>query len=59
MCLDKVGSMEVAVETRLALVRHVSRAWSVKGGVRQERITETIVADLLKLIVSSREYQFA
>lgn len=59
LCLDKAGSMEVAGQTRSALVRHVNQTWSVKGGIQRGRITVPMVADLLKLIVSSREYQFA
>lgn len=58
-CLDKVGSMEVSGQTRSALVRHVNRAWPGKDGIHRGRITELMVVELLKLIVSSREYQFA
>ena len=59
LCLDKAGSMEVADQTRSALVRHVSQTWSVKDGIQRGRVTVPMVVDLLKLIVSSREYQFA
>ena len=59
-CLDLVGPISVSESTRLRLIAHASRGGDIDLGSRQPGDeSEQTVADVLKLIASSREYQLA
>ena len=59
-CLDLVGPISVSESTRLRMIAHASRGGVIDLGSQQPGDeSEQTVADVLKLIASSREYQLA
>ena len=59
-CLELMGSMRVEEDTRHALIAHVERGGSLGRDTEEERTSfGSKVGELLQLIASSREYQFA
>lgn len=59
-CLELMGSMRVEEDTRHALLAHVERGGSLGRDTEEERTSfGSKVGELLQLIASSREYQFA
>jgi len=54
-CLDIMGPMEVSRETRLELVEHAEK----EGDFNWDTSGEGRLIELLQLLVSTREYQFA
>jgi hypothetical protein len=60
ICLDLMGPLEVSQEVRQELVDHASEAGALRWGSEQESDVSTRrVAEMLQLIVSLREYQYA
>ena len=57
-CLDGVGALEVSPDTRAALLRHAESGGGLDTGQGNGQ-TAGQVAGMLRLIVSSMEYQFA
>ena len=58
--LELMGSMRVEEDTRHALIAHVERGGSLGRDTEEERTSfGSKVGELLQLIASSREYQFA
>ena len=59
-CLELMGSIRVEEDTRLALIAHVERGGLLGRDTEEERASfARKVGELLQLIASSREYQFA
>ena len=59
-CLELMGSIRVEEDTRAALIAHVERGGPLGRDTEEERTSfAKKVAELLQLIASSREYQFA
>ena len=59
-CLELMGSMRVEEDTRHALIAHVERGGPLGRDTEEERTSfGSKVGELLQLIASSREYQFA
>jgi hypothetical protein len=59
-CLDLMGPLEVNQETRQELIDHVSAGGSLAwGDERQTAASSERVSELLQLIVSLRDYQYA
>jgi hypothetical protein len=59
-CLDLMGPLEVNEETRKELVDHASAGGALKWGTNQEAKESTErVSEMLQLIVSLRDYQYA
>ncbi len=58
-CLDLVGPVPAAEETRASLIEHVARRGDVELGENRSDESEQRVGELLSLIASSPEYQFA
>ena len=58
-CLDLVGPVPASDETRASLIDHVSRRGDVRLGEGRDEESEKRVGELLSLIASSPEYQFA
>ena len=59
-CLDAVGQFEVADSTRESLVNHAQREGMIEfSGRGAESCAESRVAEMLQLIVATREYQLA
>ena len=59
-CLELMGSMRVEEDTRHALITHVERGGPLGRDTEEERTSfGSKVGELLQLIASSREYQFA
>ena len=59
-CLELMGSMRVEEDTRHALIAHVERGGPLGRDTEEERASfGSKVGELLQLIASSREYQFA
>ena len=59
-CLELMGSIRVEEDTRLALIAHVERGGPLGRDTEEERTSfGSKVGELLQLIASSREYQFA
>jgi uncharacterized protein (DUF1800 family) len=59
-CLDLMGPLEVNPETRQELIDHVSPGGSLTwGGAPQAAASSERVSELLQLIVSLRDYQYA
>jgi uncharacterized protein (DUF1800 family) len=59
-CLELMGSMRVEEDTRHALIAHVERGGPLGRDTEEERTSfGSKVGELLQLITSSREYQFA
>ena len=59
-CLELMGSMRVEEDTRHALIAHVERGGPLGRDTEEERTSfARKVGELLQLIASSREYQFA
>ncbi len=59
-CLELMGSMRVEQDTRHALIAHVERGGPLGRDTEEERTSfGSKVGELLQLIASSREYQFA
>ena len=59
-CLDLVGPLQVSEKRREDLVSYVEQGGEVRWGTPEEKQAfEVLVAGLLRLIVSSREFQFA
>jgi uncharacterized protein (DUF1800 family) len=59
-CLDLMGPLEVNEETRRELVDHASAGGGLQWGTDQEVKSSTErVSELLQLIVSLRDYQYA
>ena len=58
-CLDLVGPVPASAETRASLIDHVSRRGDVRLGEGRDEESEQRVGELLSLIASSPEYQFA
>ena len=59
-CLELMGSMRVEEDTRHALLAHVERGGPLGRDTEEERTSfGSKVGELLQLIASSREYQFA
>ena len=54
-CLDIMGPMEISRETRLELVEHAEK----EGDFNWDTSGEGRLIELLQLLVSTREYQFA
>ena len=55
-CLDLMGPLTVQAENRQEMVRHASEAGNVNWG---DADAEDRVAEMLQLVVSLREYQYA
>ena len=58
-CLDLAGPVPASGETRASLIDHVSRRGDVRLGEDRDEESENRVGELLSLIASSPEYQFA
>jgi hypothetical protein len=62
VCLDLMGPMEVTETTRQQLVGHAAEggvlAWAKEGQDENENASNR-VAEMLQLIVATREYQYA
>ena len=59
-CLDAVGQFEVTDSTRESLVTHARQEGQVEfQGRGPESCAESRVAEMLQLIVATREYQLA
>ena len=59
-CLDALGQFEVADATRQSLVAHAARDGNVEfQGRGSSDCSESRVAEMLQLIVATREYQLA
>ncbi|MBM3943057.1 MAG: DUF1800 domain-containing protein [SAR202 cluster bacterium] len=59
-CLDLIGPLEVTPKTHAALVNHAVLGGKVKWGTAKEKeASDHRVAEMLQLIVSTREFQFA
>ncbi len=59
-CLDLMGPMDVAPETRQALLEFAEKGGDLRfDTVEQRQQSEARIGRLLTLIVASREYQFA
>ncbi|HLF04456.1 MAG TPA: DUF1800 domain-containing protein [Dehalococcoidia bacterium] len=59
-CLDLMGPVEVTPDTRRALDAHASQGGVARWGTAQEKEQfARRVAEMLQLIVSTREFQFA
>ena len=59
-CLEAMGPLEVDSETRNELVGHASSSGSLRWGSQQDKDSSTArVAEMLQLIVSLRDYQYA
>jgi hypothetical protein len=57
-CLDLIGPLKVADQTHAALLAFAERGGSLDLS-RDGRAAEQRVGELLSLIVSTREFQFA
>jgi len=59
-CLDIVGPLEVSVDAKGALMEIASRdgQLDLSGYPEDDKVTQ-LMQDLLKMVVSSREYQLA
>ena len=57
-CLDRVGALEVEDNTRAVLIRHAESIGGLDLNDDDDRVASN-VASVLRLIVSSMEYQFA
>jgi uncharacterized protein (DUF1800 family) len=58
-CLDLMGPLEVNEETRHELVDHASAGGALKWGTDQDEESIHRVSEMLQLIVSLRDYQYA
>jgi hypothetical protein len=59
-CLDLMGPLEVNPETRQELIDHTSQGGSLTWGDEQQTAASCDrVSELLQLIVSLRDYQYA
>jgi hypothetical protein len=59
-CLDLLGPVEVTRDTRRALVAHARQGGVARwGGAQEKEQFARRVAEMLQLIVSTREFQFA
>ncbi len=59
-CLDLMGPLEVSQETRQELASHASAGGALRWGTEQEVRTATErISEMLQLIVSLRDYQYA
>ena len=60
MCLDLMGSIETDDKARAELVDHLAGDGGLSwDGDKESRLSEERVTELLQLIVSLREFQFA
>jgi hypothetical protein len=60
ICLDLIGPVEVGEGTHQELVAQAEQAGEVRWGTQNEKEeSATRVAEMLQLIVASREFQFA
>ena len=58
-CLDLIGPIEVGEETHEELARVAEQAGELRWDTEEEAIiSEQRVADMLSVIVASKEYQF-
>ena len=58
--LDLMGPLEVREENRRQLVEHASEAGALRwGSGREAESSKERVAEMLQLVVSTREYQYA
>jgi hypothetical protein len=59
-CLDLIGPVPASAETRASLVEHVARRGDVDlGGETKDEDSEKRIGELLSLIASTPEFQFA
>jgi uncharacterized protein (DUF1800 family) len=58
-CLDLMGPLEVNEETRHELVDHASAGGALKWGTDQDEESIHRVSEMLQLIISLRDYQYA
>ena len=59
-CLDLMGPLEVDQDTRQELVDHVKEGGTLSWGTERESASSSQrIAELLQLIVSVRDYQYA
>jgi hypothetical protein len=59
-CLDLMGPLEVNEETRQELIDHASPGGALKWDTQQEvKASTERVSEMLQLIVSLRDYQYA
>ena len=59
-CLDLMGPLEVNEETRLELMDHANAGGNLSWGTQQDSAASTQrISELLQLIVSLRDYQYA
>ena len=58
-CLDLLGPMDVREETRAELIEHAAAVGHLNWDDNNESESARCVAELLQLIVATREYQFA
>ena len=59
-CLDLIGPVPASAETRASLVEHVARRGDVDlGGETRDEDSEKRIGELLSLIASTPEFQFA
>ena len=58
-CLEMLGSVVVKDETRAELIEHASARAHLNGNEARESESARRVAEILQLIVATREYQFA
>ncbi len=57
-CLDLMGPLEVESKTRLHLIEQAQERGMVQWGTEEEDASTLRVAEMLQLIVATREYQF-
>jgi len=59
-CLDLMGPLEVGKDVRQELVDHAGAAGALKWGSEQDSVASTArVSEMLQLVVSTRDYQYA
>ena len=58
-CLEILGPLEVESKTRQHLIQQAEEGGSLRWGAEEESVSTKRVAEMLELIVASREYQFA
>ena len=56
-CLDLMGPMQVSDTTRAGLLEFARKGGNLKFGANGDRAAEQRVAELLQLIVATREFQ--
>jgi hypothetical protein len=59
-CLDLMGPLNVGQEVKQELVDHAGAAGALKWGSEQDSAASTDrVSEMLQLVVSTRDYQYA